>query len=390
MAIKKDYKKLTQQTKKKKQAKNAAQDGFNADKEKRLIRLIRLIRTADGGVLNEASAARECGVSKRTIQRDIKVLSDAGIPLRKKNDLNSNYHLEKEWKIQHYNIDKKNALAFLRAYRALSYFHDNTDELVSPLQKDMLDDIAYKLDSNKDVSGCKNKQKEKHLSQEEFVSLLTLFNTEDAKLQKRILNFLACNCTNYTHTTPDYSIKIYQQLLKLEERSEYYYWMGIAYLELKKYEQAKESFIKAIKADPSDTRSYSELAHLYSKSNNWTEVFNLMKTVLQFKPDNPFLNNDMFSFLMKAGKYEDALKYVPVIRRKIYNQYATYAYVYEQSGDYKKALEYINKAIEAAPDEEQKYLQPKRQRILAFLDPRSRTSIRLKKKVRTQNNNPAQ
>ena len=384
MAIKKDYKKLTQQTKKKKQAKTAAQDGFKEDKEKRLIRLIRLIRIADGGVLNEDRAAHECGVSKRTIQRDIKVLSDAGIPLRKKNDLNSNYHLGKEWKIQHYNINKKNALAFLRSYRALSYFHDNTDELVSPLQKDMLDIAAkrYRIDysvakvkQNKDIPNPKPKP----LSQEEFVSFLSLVDTSKAEVQECILGSLAFDM--YLRRNPFDAIKLNERLLSLNPRSKYYCWIGYSHYKLKNYEKAREIFLKAIEQDPYNRWAYCHMAQTYQAENNASEAVSWFKKGLKIMPKDAVLHTHLMVYLMDIGEYKEALKHIPYCNQKKFREYAIYAYLYKKLNDYKQALKYINKAIEAAPDKE--YLIDEKQEILA------KASLKEKSK-QLQNNKPAQ
>lgn len=63
---KKDYSLLPKKTKEKKSA-----------TEHRVCRLVRLMLMLDRGVLNLERAAEECGVNKRTIQRDLKILEGA-------------------------------------------------------------------------------------------------------------------------------------------------------------------------------------------------------------------------------------------------------------------------------------------------------------------------
>lgn len=363
MSVKKDYKKLSEQTKKTKQAKGTGKDEFKEDKDKRLIRLIRLMRIADEGVLNEDKAARACGVSKRTIQRDIKVLIAAGIPLYKENDFNSNYRLTKGWKLFHYNIDEENALAFLRSYRALSYFHDNTQELISPLQQDILKNTAVKqYKKNKDFL-FRKEQKQKPLSQEEFVSFLSLIDTTKAEVQERILGSLAFD--QYLRRNPYDAIKLNQRLLSLNERSRYYCWIGFSYYRLKNYEKAKEFFLKTLEKDPCNQWGYLHMASMYRGLNNWPEVFAWMEKGLKIMPKNVALNVNMLFFLMENGRYEEALKYIPLANQKKYREYALYAEIYAKLGKYTQALDNINKAIETAPNP--KTLLETKERILAVL-----------------------
>ena len=68
---------------------------------------------------------------------------------------------------------------------------------------------------------------------------------------------------------------------------------------------------------------------------------------------------------MENGRYEEALKYIPLANQKKYREYALYAKIYAKLGKYTQALDNINKAIETAPNP--KTLLQTKERILAVL-----------------------
>ena len=127
MKTKKDFSKLPKKATKRK----------NEDVKKGLSRLIKLMIDLNQGVLNLDHAAKECGVSRRTIQRDIETLEQAGLTLYKPNPQNVNYRVRDDFEWAKFNITKENALDFVDALDALTEGLGKPSKWVLPIQKEV-------------------------------------------------------------------------------------------------------------------------------------------------------------------------------------------------------------------------------------------------------------
>ena len=132
MKTNKDFKKLPKKT-----AKNKPTLKSDKDKIKHLTRLIKLMIILDNGALNLDRAAEECGVSKRTIQRDVEILQAAGILLYKPNEQNSNYHLRPDFQLSKFQVTEKNARDFADALDVLSEGLGKPFPWVLPVQEEV-------------------------------------------------------------------------------------------------------------------------------------------------------------------------------------------------------------------------------------------------------------
>lgn len=132
MKTKKDFSKLPKET-----VKNKTTAKTDKDKIKHLTRLIKLMIILDNGTLNLDRAAEECGVSKRTIQRDVEILQEAGVLLYKPNEQNSNYHLRPDFQLSKFQVTEENALDFANALDALSEGLGKPFPWVLPIQEEV-------------------------------------------------------------------------------------------------------------------------------------------------------------------------------------------------------------------------------------------------------------
>lgn len=128
MKIKKDFTKLSSKTPEKR----------NKQVRKSLSRLINLMITLNQGVLNLDHAARENGVSRRTIQRDIETLENAGLPLYKPNPQNLNYCVRKDFEWAKFNITPQNVQDFVDMLDVMAASLGKPCKWVLPIQKEVV------------------------------------------------------------------------------------------------------------------------------------------------------------------------------------------------------------------------------------------------------------
>ena len=136
-----------------------------------LARLIKLLIILQQGVLNLDTAAQECGVSRRTILRDIDILEQGGIPLYKPTKQGANYRLLESFKFSKLQITKENALQFADMLDATIKFARTPLNLTTPLQKGVLDLGRTEQQKRKETRSSKNYQfSPEEISEEQFFS----------------------------------------------------------------------------------------------------------------------------------------------------------------------------------------------------------------------------
>ncbi|MBI4880445.1 MAG: WYL domain-containing protein [Planctomycetes bacterium] len=91
------------------------------EQEGRALRVLRRIRRSSGAT--KAELARACGVSRRTIQRDLRLLADVyGAPLRYCRETGGFVLADPAWRFQHEHLDLSDLVPFVLAREALRVF----------------------------------------------------------------------------------------------------------------------------------------------------------------------------------------------------------------------------------------------------------------------------
>ena len=313
-----------------------------AEKDKRLVRLVRLMLLLDRGVLNLDHAARECGVSKRTIQRDLNVLEAAGIPLYKPCEANSNYCLAKDFRLFHYRLTPQNAEDFVNAYTALLAFAQKPYELVPPIQKEYLrfaEQENSKEEKRRAETGirlCAVKA-----GRSDFLSLMLQgsLSAEPVceKLQKIFLLDLL--------VTRDYPYA-YQQA-QLEENARV---LAHMYRLERRYEKALQLLQKIRQRDPHEAWSYGEMAFVYYEQHQVSEALQVVEEGIQKANDKEALGLYRVFLLAEDKQYERALSAFQRLCPYEDAFFAFAAQLHFKAGQLPQALKYINRALERVPD----------------------------------------
>ncbi len=103
------------------------------------------------------------------------------------------------------------------------------------------------------------------------------------------------------------------------------------------------------------TRSWQTLSTLssaYTALNKMQQADSAMNEALTFANANQYLNYDRS--LITAKRLDRALEVANGAQKKfgdVYSVNTTYVYYYSAKGDYKKALDYANKALAQAPND---------------------------------------
>ncbi|MBF0537558.1 MAG: tetratricopeptide repeat protein [Nitrospirae bacterium] len=85
--------------------------------------------------------------------------------------------------------------------------------------------------------------------------------------------------------------------------------LGLVYLQLENYDQAKQSLLKAISVDPQYSEAHNNLGLVYVKLNQWDDAANsfnnALKNPLYATPDKAY--NNLGYSLYRLGRYEAAI-----------------------------------------------------------------------------------
>lgn len=140
---------------------------------------------------------------------------------------------------------------------------------------------------------------------------------------------------------------------------------GKTYFNLGDYKKAEEFLRKEFNSGNSEAAYY--LAMTYEALEDYTTADSFYEDYLGRNPNDPVIYNQYGAYLIRRGKYENALAYIEtgislnnsdVMRELLYNQ----AVCYEYMSDYSKALELFDEYIKQYPSDagavkEQEFLQ---------------------------------
>lgn len=162
-------------------------------------------------------------------------------------------------------------------------------------------------------------QKEKELEgeYEDFLTKAHKLKPEDTKISEYLAQFY------FFKKQPQEALKIYEDIIKAKpDNIEALFWVGFIYEETNRRDDAVKIWKKVLQISPEHAPTLNSLGYLYAEeSKNLDEAENMLKKALQQEPD--------------SGAYLDSL-----------------GWIYFKKKDYKKAEEYLKKAIQYQEDPE--------------------------------------
>lgn len=308
-----------------------------------LARLIKLLIILQQGVLNLDKAAQECGVSRRTILRDIDILEQGGIPLYKPTKQGANYRLLESFKFSKLQVTKENALQFADMLDAATKFARTPLNLTTPLQKGVLDLGRTEQQKRKEFRSSKNYQfSPAEISEEQFFS---------AFLQEQ----------HEEKTPPYFTIMMLSKMGKLfekEERLSWYIDWQKKYIERvsinlfyigQNYKRVLEECKKIIKKEPKDTWAYKQAALACYAKNDIKGALLYLLNALDYNKKDAEVYAYLAFFSLKIKDYEKAIFFFKLACDDSVACVHFASSIYADAGLFDKALNEIDKAAQKDP-----------------------------------------
>jgi len=90
-----------------------------------------------------------------------------------------------------------------------------------------------------------------------------------------------------------------------------HYYAGAVYDMLDNHEKAAEHLKRAIELAPDKAEFYNHLGYMYAENNvNLDEAFELLSTALEIEPDNGYMLDSMAWVYYQTGQFDKALEYI--------------------------------------------------------------------------------
>ena len=154
----------------------------------------------------------------------------------------------------------------------------------------------------------------------------------------------------------DEAVRICRQCLELfPEASEYYFYLGIAYLQQEKYQEALETYQSGLKAIPNENPMlisdfYGQIGDTYFQLEESEKAFEAYEQALKYNQQNVVVLNNYSYYLSLEKKELDKAERMSAQVIKIEPNNSTYldtyAWIFFVKGNYVLAKIYIEKALE--------------------------------------------
>jgi serine/threonine protein kinase/Flp pilus assembly protein TadD len=149
----------------------------------------------------------------------------------------------------------------------------------------------------------------------------------------------------------------YQQAVKVDPNNAFALnALGDSYTRLRRHEEAIEAYKRVLIIDPNSTKAYTNMAISYSCLGRHEQAIQAYKQTTQIDPNN------FEAYFSLAAQYRGMKRYREAVnsckRACELTDYKNHIYIavlalfYAESGDFEKAVEYQNMAIELVPDKE--------------------------------------
>ncbi len=127
------------------------------------------------------------------------------------------------------------------------------------------------------------------------------------------------------------------------------------------YHEMKAAIDRALAIDETIAGAHGALAFaLYSYEWNWPGAERELKRALELEPSNAEVNANYCEFLDRMGRYDEALRQgerALELNPLDFQTLLTVGWVYRDSGNEERAVEYFNHVIEMEPDNPFGYMQ---------------------------------
>jgi serine/threonine protein kinase/Flp pilus assembly protein TadD len=133
------------------------------------------------------------------------------------------------------------------------------------------------------------------------------------------------------------------------------YYIGECYQETNQYEKAIEAYIEAIKHNPHYGNAYWGLGYCYKNTKHYQESLDNFKRAIEIDPCDHYTYSDLGLLYATLKRYPEAIESCTqackLSEYKSHLELSNLATVYSESGNFDKAIEYQQKAIELADDD---------------------------------------
>ena len=151
------------------------------------------------------------------------------------------------------------------------------------------------------------------------------------------------------------SVELLEKAKKLNpESAEINFFLGLAYTQLKKYKKAEISFLRALDLNPDFPETYFYLGIIYEQTKRFEKSIPYFKKVIEIDPKNANAMNYLgYSYAdrnINLNEAEELIKKALEIEPENGAYIDSLGWVYFRKGEYEKAKEYLEKAIEKLKD----------------------------------------
>ena len=91
------------------------------------------------------------------------------------------------------------------------------------------------------------------------------------------------------------------------KNADYHFWLGVCYHGLKKYQEERKSYLKAIEFNNRHVTAYLYLGHIYLENGQWIKALDAYNTVLEIETDQPQAMYNRGLALNKLHRFADEI-----------------------------------------------------------------------------------
>ncbi len=136
-----------------------------------------------------------------------------------------------------------------------------------------------------------------------------------------------------------------------------YFVLGFIYAQKKEFARAKSYLEKALQLDFNNAKAYAALGYVHYKMRNFNESIKVLKKAIELDEENATAHNSLgYIYADTNMNLEEAVKECE-IALELVPDYAAYmdsmGWAHYKKGDFGKAKEYLTKALDELPDNEE-------------------------------------
>ena len=115
------------------------------------------------------------------------------------------------------------------------------------------------------------------------------------------------------------------------KNAEYHFWLGVCYHDLKRYQEERKSYLRALEFDSRHGPAYLYLAHSYLDNGEWAKALSAYDKVLEIEKDQPQAMYNRGLALNKLHRFADEIA-----------AWKDYLKVYSEGGWAIQAVDHLN------------------------------------------------